>query len=451
MMSRNVIYWLLAVAFLLRVFAATYWQSTVPEGSSAFRFGDSDTYWVHAQRIASGEPYRYLSDEARIFRAPLYPIVLAPFAYFARGYELNEISDLAMIIRIFGAGLGTLCVWLIWSVTSRIGGNLAGLGAALFAAIYPGSIGMSIFVLSEMIFCPLMLASLACSSFAINQNSDSSREEKRRDLFWVLLSGILTGFACLARPSWGLWAGAWWIYVLCVYLGNRRMLSLRVVAKHGLVYVIGIVLAMFPWWIRNFEITGKFVPSTLQVGASLYDGWHPGATGSSDEGMAFVNQFLVEQLAEDRLRDARGETKESTLEWRLDRRLRNAAISWVRENPSDAIRLGMVKFWKTWRPLPVAVEVGGQSIRLAEGIAYLVILSCGTLGLWGTRHRLGAWLFAVPVVYFGILHMAFIGSVRYRQPAILVLCVLAGCGLNWILDRWLQRRPNNSENEMRSS
>ncbi|XZE22538.1 ArnT family glycosyltransferase [Pirellulaceae bacterium SH449] len=451
MNSRSVIYWLLAVAFLLRVFAATYWQSTVPEGSSAFRFGDSDTYWVHAQRIASGEPYRYLSDEARIFRAPLYPIVLSPFAYFASGHELSDISGTALAVRILGAGLGTLCVWLVWSITTRLAGMRAGLVAAFLAAIYPGSIGMSIFVLSEMVFCPLMLASLACSSLAISRSVASSGGSKRSVLHWVFLSGLLTGLACLARPSWGLWAGVLWIYILFVYLGNLGVHSLRDIVRYGLVYVVGIVLAMSPWWIRNFEITGKFVPSTLQVGASLYDGWHPGATGSSDEGMAFVEQFLIEQLEEDRLRDARGETKESTLEWRLDRRIRNAAISWVRENPSDAIRLGMVKFWKTWRPLPVAVEVVGQSIRVAEGVAYLVILLLGALGLWATRHSLGAWLFAVPMFYFGILHMAFIGSVRYRQPAILVLCVLAGCGANWILDCWRQRRRNNSKNEMRSS
>ncbi|MCU0721382.1 MAG: hypothetical protein MUC83_16850 [Pirellula sp.] len=115
--------------------------------------------------------------------------------------------------------------------------------------------------------------------------------------------------------------------------------------------------------------------------------------------------------------------------------MRNAAIQWVRENPSDAIRLGLVKFWKTWRPLPVAQELGGWAVRYAEGLAYVVIMAFGALGIWSTKGRTGAWLFALPTVYFGVLHMTFIGSVRYRQPAVLVMCVLAGCGIVFLLER----------------
>ena len=335
-----------------------------------------------------------------------------------------------MIVRLLGSLFGVVCVGLIWRLTNRISGVRSANFAALFAALYPGAVGMSIFVLSELIFCPLMLSSLLCSSIALD-----AKRQSRKYYIWTLLGGVLTGLACLARPSWGLWAGLWWLFVTSRLLAKRESKPILACSLTGIAFVGGITLAMGPWWIRNYQITGKFVPSTLQVGASLYDGWHEGATGSSDEGMAFVDRYLKEQQAEDRNLEALGIPRESTLEWRLDRRMRNAAIEWVRENPSDAIRLGMVKFWKTWRPVPVAQELGGQAVRYAEGLAYVVIMGLGACGIWSTRCRPGAWLFALPTVYFGVLHMMFIGSVRYRQPAVLVMCVLAGCGIVFLLER----------------
>lgn len=197
---------------------------------------------------------------------------------------------------------------------------------------------------------------------------------------------------------------------------------------------------MSPWWARNYLETGKFVPTTLQVGASLYDGWHAGASGSSDEGMGFVNAFIVEQKNEDQRELLAGKKLESTLEWRVDRRMKNAAIAWALENSSDAVRLGLVKLVKTWSPLPVARELGSDAVRWFEAIGYTAIMGLAAIGMWQCRSQLGAWLYAMPCVYFALLHMFFIGSVRYRQPAVLVICVLGGVGCATIA-RWVFSKP----------
>jgi len=438
---RTRLYWLLGawiplVGICIRLAAAWGWQYSISD-PTCFKFGDSDTYWLIAKNIADGNSYQYGSSDSRVFRAPLYPLFLVPWTYFVG--ENAQVSRTAVLAaRFAGCVLGGLCIalviWLARPLANKIGGHplaiSAGLWAGLLVVLYPGAIGMSVFVLSEAIFCPFMLLSLGATFIAIDREENSFRYRQ-----WMLVAGLCSGLACLARPSWSLWPIVLFPYLLLMSGGlsiqSRRFLNVTKLFRllvACIFFLLGICIAMSPWWIRNYAVVGKFVPTTLQVGASLYDGWHPGATGSSDENMFFVNAFIDAQREEDSQMLQQGKSLDGTLEWRIDRRLRNAAIQWARENSSDALRLGLIKWLKTWSPFPVAKELGSDAVRWMEAIGYSSIMLLGAVGLWKSRCVLGAWLFAMPCVYFALLHMFFIGSVRYRQPAVLVMCVLGGLG-----------------------
>ncbi len=467
---------IVAVGFFLRVAIALQWQNAI-SGGTPFRFGDSDSYWMMAKKVAQGLPYQYGSPDSRIFRAPLYPLFLSPWTWID-GTSVRPSWGAVVAARIAGCAMGALCMAILILLGNKLfrrqdpkQGFAIGFWAGLLAGVYPGAIGMSVFVLSEAIFCPLMLLSLGCVSFAIR-----AKKEARWEVAWswMLSSGALSGAACLARPSWSLWPAVLFSYLIVLMVQSERQfhsyrkgecregecwegeapaepkpssagapLSHRTAWRwlFGCVlYCVGICLVMSPWWARNYLETGKFVPTTLQVGASLYDGWHAGASGSSDEGMGFVNAFIVEQKNEDQRELLAGKKLESTMEWRVDRRMKNAAIAWALENSSDAVRLGLVKLVKTWSPLPVARELGSDAVRWFEAIGYTAIMGLAAIGMWQCRSQLGAWLYAMPCVYFALLHMFFIGSVRYRQPAVLVICVLGGVGCATIA-RWVFSKP----------
>ena len=434
----------------LRIVAALVWQSQCSSNNTTLRFGDSHSYWTIASNLALEGRYQYGSDQSRIFRSPAYPLFLAPLAWGERWFsEQSAQVPFVLGARIAGCILGGLTVWIMMRWTRGIAGTASGIFAGLLAATYCGAVGMSIFVLSEAVATPLIVLScwMLWRSTLLDPDQGGSDFWTSQRWLSTSCSAFALGLACLARPSWGLWPGL--ALPLVAFASNKQVSFFWRNWLLQAMFFFGILCCvMAPWWVRNYAITGKFVPSTLQVGASLYDGWHPGASGSSDENMAFSIEAMQRILREEALLANASSEVESTLEWRIDRRLQKEAWAWARENPSDALRLGLIKLRKTWSPFPSARELSNPLVVLWEAGSYLFILVMSAVGLWSLRADCRRWTeacwFIAPCVYLALLHMVFVGSVRYRQPGVLILCGLAGIGLSAAWDRFIVRTPGET-------
>lgn len=400
---------ILLLAFVLRAGFAVQWHGRAEAEGQAFRLGDSHSYWTLAEQIARGQPYQYGSENAQIFRAPLYPVMLAPLTW------IPDRSTAILAARLVGCLLGTLAVGLLVVLASRLGGPCAGWAAGAIGAVYPAAIGMSGIVLSEALFMPLMVLHLLLWQAAWTADAKD---------FWrpALLAGVCAGLATLARPSWLLFlpfAG-----VLGVLLGSHRRRHLAIAG----ISLVGLSITMSPWWFRNAYLTGRFVPTTLQVGPSLYDGLHAGATGASDEGMAFMQALLAEQLEEDR---TSREPPPSTLEFRIHQRALSAAAEWSRQHPLAVANLAWVKFRRTWSLWPDGGETSSTTTRLLLTIGCFGVLALAATGTLLALRPVG-WVMGIcwlPCLYFTLLHMVFVGSIRYREPAVFVLAAVAACAL----------------------
>lgn len=435
---------ILAIALAVRLAAGVWWQSRVPTGK-LFAFGDSESYWFLAQTIARGEPYQFGSPDLKIFRTPGYPALLA-----ALMVVLNDDNPSVYWARGLSAVCGVLSVAGVMTLAWQLFGRRAALVAGAVAALHPEAISLSVFVLSEAPFCPLMLAHLALwlaawRRYNETQSGEDIVENERTAPWgpWALAAGVAGGAATLMRPSWLLFTP--YASLLFIALDRRRAAHARIAIVMGL----GIAVTLAPWWYRNYQITGRFVLTTLQVGASLYDGLSPAATGASD--MRFVARFEEEQRAADQAARADATTATTatksapppttplhgTFEERLDRRMRDAAVAWAKANPAAVARLTLVKFSRIWNPLPNASELGSRTTRLAIAAGYLPLLIAVGLASWRFRGRaLELALLLLPAVYFTNLHVIFVSSIRYRQPALLPWMALAA---GWLVATFLPR------------
>jgi hypothetical protein len=193
---------------------------------------------------------------------------------------------------------------------------------------------------------------------------------------------------------------------------------------------------MTPWWARNARLTGRFVPTTLQVGASLYDGLNPAADGSSN--MDFVARFGGDQPRE---------TPSIADEMELDRRMRDAALDWAMANPWQAARLAGVKFVRLWNVWPNEPSLRLWPLRLAVILTYLPLLILGIIGAWKTLGRGWPYILCwLPAVYLTLLHVVFVSSIRYREPAMLALLAPAA-GIMGIRDWGEARKVRRCEGE----
>lgn len=409
---------LLLAALAVRMGAAVWWQQRLPAGER-FAFGDSQSYWQLGLKLARGQPYEYGDGGWKIFRTPGYPILLAGLFRIVPG---GPSGPNVLWGRTLGALLGCLTVAGVAAAAGKLFDGKTALLAATITAFYPEAIAASIFILSESAFGLPMLLHLLAWVLAWR------REDLAGQTAWAFVAGIAAAVATLVRPSWLLFAPFALTIALVGFVDRKQHLRI------GVVMLAAFVLTMTPWWVRNYRVAGRFVPTSLQVGTSLYDGLHPGATGASD--MSFVPRFAREQLEADARAAAAGRPQGGLFEDRLDRRMRDASIAWVKQNPEQALRLAGAKLVRMWSPIPNASEFGGLAMRLLLALSYTPVVVLAAIGAWRFAGRGWPYLLCLlPAFYFTLLHVVFVSSIRYREPAMLPLIVLAAGTADALLHR----------------
>ncbi len=401
---------LLALAFLLRAgvgCGVQVWLDRQPDRDFVVA-GDADGYWELGERIARGEPYELYTPPRRAMRMPGYPLFLAGvFSVFGESF---------WAVRIASALVGTAAVALVYLLGKELHSEQVGLWGAAWQTLSPMAIGFSALILCETLFALTLLFSLWTAARWLKPARGESSS-----IGWACLTGLGVAAATYVRPSW-------YPALALIPLWGVVRWRTRAAVGQGLCVVASGLLLLFPWAWRNHAVTGHWIFTTLWMGPSLYDGLNPDADGASE--MSFFER--------DNVMGAGGLS-----EYEMNRHYRDAAVAFVREQPGRAWSLVLSharRYWSPWpnaeqfRSLPSVVVIGGFTSAL---------FVFAVAGLWRIRRAATALLLiAGPIVAFAILHLAFVGSIRYRLPAEYPLAVAAAIGWCAWLDR---RRPSRGE------
>ena len=398
---------LLLVALGLRVAAAMVVSWYAARVGKACVFGDTTIYVALAKTIAAGTTYQV--DQWGVphyaLRTPGYPLFLA-------GCRLGFGPSL-VAVRLVQAVLGVGMVWGVGRLTAAVVGDtrrdgyLSAAGVAVgLAAVEPYVVALAALVLSEGVFLPLMVAGLWGLAVLWRRGDEAGTA---RPILVAGLTGGVMGGAILARPSWALFVPL----ILAAWVAGAGRLERRRALRGAAIVALATVLVMAPWWARNFQVIGRFVPTALWVGASLYDGVGPQADGSSD--MRFVDAPDVRAL---------GEVEQ-------DRTFRARAVAFARAHPGRVAELALIKLGRFWSPWPNAETLRNRWAAVASALVTLPVFGLIAVGAWDRRRDFRALVLLLgPLLYFCGLHLVFVSSIRYRVPGLVPALGLAGVG--WV-------------------
>ncbi len=471
--------------------------SEIPQTAATdgpFFFGDSDSYWKLGRALAFGRPYRF--DEERrweIFRTPGYPALLAPL-FWAFGENPPVLAA-----RFLGVCFGTLNVGLVAVLAFAYfrRRSIAAL-SALVVAFEPTLVLQSVLVLSEEPFLTFALlqhlvaldvarrlgllalptVDLPALKSANSLNSvdaqptqalnsansprffavDAPPSFARLVLSGVAL-GVISASTVYLRPSWLYFLpfATFFTFLFHFFVfitekrARRRTVQLPPTAKldakrrvfPAFLVVAGTTALLFaaalaPWTLRNYRLTGRPIATSLQMGASLYDGWRPDADGASD--MRFVDEFRRLEL------ESPSAPPSEHFEVRLDQRLKTAALDWASAHPGAVARLAVVKLARLWSPIPREPAFSTPALRTLLAATFAPLLVGGLCGFYRSFRRRGAgWTLLLPALYLSALHSIFVSSIRYRVPVLYGFALLTAFAGVAFLDERRRRRDARNE------
>ena len=360
------------------------------------------------------------------YRPPGYPFVLA-LIYKLVGHD-------TFYPRLLNALFGAVNAGLIFLLVRQAGksGLARPILGALIYAFYPPAIFYTGLLATETIYTTLLLVSMLVAKETRLRSGAGS--QRKTAILGGTAIGALGGIAALIRPTH---IALLPVLALWSVGQSKKRQGVTVV----LVAFVSLCLVLLPWTIRNFRVTGRFIPVSSNGGVNFYIGNNTNATGG------FVD------ADKDSLMAGLSDWEKGAVGWR-------SGLEYLFSHPGKVMLIAPLKlfnllaldspsFYWTFYSLysegqhtidVILNQPGWLLVLLLPIVGSALLIIGGLLGLRKTFSLpmrgfflscLGAWV---------IFHMLFFGGPRFLLPIVPILAISLGGLVSKLIESHATRR-----------
>jgi 4-amino-4-deoxy-L-arabinose transferase-like glycosyltransferase len=375
----------------------------------------SDGYDQLAENLVAGNGYRFYPDTARtLMREPGYPFFLAGL--------LLVFSSSFMAVKLANLCLALATAWLIIRLARRISDSRTVMVAApLLFLFHPATLIAESRGSVETLFTFLVVLFLLVLYIAL----------ERSDWRHYLLTGAVLGLTVLVRST-PMMFPVFLLGYLMVF--ERRRTPVLTICRNIAVIILAMFAVLSPWIVRNYGLTGRFVPTASVLGISAHAGEYICVHRSEDRPWYLLDR----DAAQERTRLARtlgypiedGYYYQSFYstgdELKFSAYLAHQVFADYARNPAlcaKCMALNLFNFWftgKTW---------ASTATNLLVQLPYLILAVAGTA--LGAKRKQFALIgpLVLFILYVMAVHVPILAQARYSVPLIPLLSILASLAL----------------------
>lgn len=412
---------LLALKLVLILVAVPALDLALPGQYQIHQFPDE--YDDIALNLVTGNDYRAFPDTTRtMIREPGFVVLLAAVFWSFPG-NLKAVQVVNLILSLMAA-VGT------FTLAKRVGvARGPAMGAAAIFLFHPAVIlaesrgGVDILYALMAIVVVILLVSV------VDQPSPKA---------FAALGGAL-GAACLVKSTLMLLPG----FLLPFLLVKGRKEGARVLGRFALLCG-AMALVMSPWVLRNYVLSGAFVPTMTLAGSIAQEGLWATQHGGSGRDFASVGYEAAAARAAFAAREGLRFRSGGALggwhpifftpqdEIAFDRRLLSSVAHQYAGQPALLFRTIANNSWRFW------IQGRTRTATALNAVLVVPLLALAIAGLWPARARgLRVAPLLVFSAYFFSAHLPLQGLARYHIPLIPVLSILGFVTLSVLFEKRL--------------